>query len=236
MNAEKQTIIERVQKLLGLANDKGATDGEIAAAAAAAKRLLNAYQLTLADVQDVGDGGAALEEKEIQCGGQVLLWRQVLSAKIAAAFDVMVLRRSVSRLKAQYVLVFVGRVEDVEVTLYFYNYLERALRNRAADARLRLGGAASEAKQFNNDFICAAAKEIQRRLTALYCPTPAETALAVRKQDALKEWVKANGLKDAPERKKFFKNLVAAAAGRICGREIALNRGLPAREPALFEA
>ena len=56
---EKEKIIEKIQKLLTLSRDRGATEAEAKNAAAHARKLLNKYDLSLSEVDikksEIGD-------------------------------------------------------------------------------------------------------------------------------------------------------------------------------------
>lgn len=86
--SENDKVVERVRKLLALAERRGGNEAEAASAAAKAQELLAAYNLTMATVQQ--GGGDGRREDARQKGGMYIyereLWRAVAELNFCMYF------------------------------------------------------------------------------------------------------------------------------------------------------
>lgn len=80
LDVKAQQAIEKVQKLLALAADKGATQGEAEAATAAAQRILEAYNIDMATVGSARKPGQRADAKR---AGGLYRWQRELWYEIA---------------------------------------------------------------------------------------------------------------------------------------------------------
>lgn len=112
-------ILDRIKKLLALAQGKGGTANEVAVAAALAAQLMQAHKLTEADIPtDETDGSDMVD---LPAGADFLdSWKFVLVTCVARSFMCEAVGlRAAGRRKVR----VVGRREDVEVTLEVYGHL-----------------------------------------------------------------------------------------------------------------
>lgn len=151
LTEEQNSIIEKVQKLLNLAN-KNPNEAEAAAATAKAQALLTAYNLDLAMVSEVSTGDAKREKDRLKGGAYIYqreLWRSVARLNFCLYWTsrrfVHFQRRrkqwdgsiaSVDVPKLQWHHMLVGRVVNVKATRIMAEYLEGAIERLVRD-RLR---------------------------------------------------------------------------------------------------
>lgn len=152
LDAEQVAIIEKVEKLLRLAN-KNPNEAEAAAAAAKAQELLTAYNLDMAMVGEVSSGNAKREQAKLKGGAYLYqrdLWNSVARLNFCLHWNDT--KRSIYPKKRklwdgtwqkydwvrwQWHHFIVGRVVNVVATRTMAEYLEgaieRVLRERLAD-------------------------------------------------------------------------------------------------------
>lgn len=152
LTAEQTGIIDKVEKLLRLAN-KNPNEAEAAAAAAKAQALLVAYNLDVAMIGELSAGDVKREQARLKGGAythQRKLWRSVAELNFckywcdqkyihynvkAKHFDGTPYMRDWARLQWHHFLV--GRVVNTAATRVMAEYLEQAiermLRQRLAD-------------------------------------------------------------------------------------------------------
>jgi hypothetical protein len=82
-----ERIIDRIQKMLRLANDGGATEGEADAAMALAQKIMAENNLSMATIEAAGEASAdpeaAKREREHQNKGAMYRWQRSLMAMLA---------------------------------------------------------------------------------------------------------------------------------------------------------
>lgn len=112
---EKEKMIKRIQKLLTLSRDKGATEAEAKNAAGQARKLMNKYDLSLSevDIKKSEIGEAAINTGTVR----PKFWMKTLGVAVANAFDCRIFGRGYAH------IVFLGTKVDVEVASYVYEYL-----------------------------------------------------------------------------------------------------------------
>ena len=111
-------ILDRVKKLLALAESDN--EHEAAVAAGAAQRLLLEYNLTISDLSKVTKEDSSIEEKAIDVQGRLSAWRLTLCEGIVRAFGCRVL---ISKGYGKTSLLVVGAPNDVAVAQVTYEYL-----------------------------------------------------------------------------------------------------------------
>jgi hypothetical protein len=116
-------ILDRIKKLLALAQGKGGSANEVAVAAAEASRLMQLHKLTEADIPT--DGAEGSDMVDLPAGADFLdSWRFVLVTCVARSFMCETIGlRSAGRRKVR----VVGRREDVEVALEVYRHLAKEI-------------------------------------------------------------------------------------------------------------
>ena len=135
----KNPALDRIRKLLRLANDRGASPAEAAAALTKAIELARKEGINLCDVSSedaAGYGGIGHQEAPARAG--------VIDQAAAAIAAIHFHCQSLTQRKNGTVrFIFVGLPDAVQCAIYTYTYIRRALASAwkaATDRRLRLDG------------------------------------------------------------------------------------------------
>ena len=146
---EQVKIVQRVEKLLALANRKKGNEAEAAAAAAKAQEMLAAYNIDMAMVEQ-GTGSSGRREEAKHSGGVYLyqrdLWRAVAELNFCMYWTqsgwkkIEVNRRAYdgtlrkeTNYKLQYEHRVVGRTVNVQLTRTMSSYLEQTIERLVMD-------------------------------------------------------------------------------------------------------
>jgi hypothetical protein len=117
---EKSPIIEKIKKLLALANSSN--EHEAALAAGHAQRLLSEHNLAMADIEAAHKPDRA-DKVETASAKTLPKWLRHLSAGVSAAFDCQAIHHP-----AAGKLTFIGVGADVQIAAYTFAYLNRTVR------------------------------------------------------------------------------------------------------------
>jgi hypothetical protein len=131
-------IIDRVRKLLALASNAGATEGEASNAAAMAAALMEQHGLAAATVAAAGGSDDERRGKEEMRGGAAFNWQPGLMAAVAEScfVDVRVLEKRAPRgrpIRVGYSLL--GREAHVAGAKVLYEYLCQAVERLSREAQ-----------------------------------------------------------------------------------------------------
>jgi len=244
---ERSALIDRIQKLLNLADGaRNNSVAEAATAAALAQKLMLEHQLSLAEVQIDPEGPTADPVIEIvgeQTDKRTPSWLAGLLFAVGRANGCRVIR-----FRHQHKLTVIGPRSATETTVYLYQYLGREIerlcqRDKPKTLRGPLGSTVpvdhGYSKQWCQAFRLGAVDEVGRRLVAarqeqIATVAPARTATCtalVRRQDAaVATYMATHHPKLRTGRGPTCTNGGAYAAGRRAGGEINLGggKGLPA--------
>lgn len=124
-------VIERIQKMLRLAQDGGATEGEAAVAMELAQETMRKYNLTMAEMElsgKTGTGDAARSKNEVT-GKAMYTYQQSLMATIAKVnFCHVTVRQQIKGKRWMPVgYVIIGRQANVTATVQMYSYLNSTI-------------------------------------------------------------------------------------------------------------
>lgn len=117
---EKSPIIEKIKKLLALANSSN--EHEAALAASHAQRLLAEHNLAMADIASAHRPDKA-DKVETAVPKSLPKWMRQLSAGVSSSFDCQAIHHP-----AAGKITFIGVGSDVQVAAYTFTYLDRTLR------------------------------------------------------------------------------------------------------------
>jgi uncharacterized protein DUF2786 len=117
---DNNRIIEKIRKLLALANSSN--EHEAALAASHAQRLLSAHNLAMADIESEQKPQSA-DKVEASVSKTLPKWVRHLSAGVCTAFDCQGLHHP-----ATGKLTFIGVGVDVQVAAYTFAYLDKTIR------------------------------------------------------------------------------------------------------------
>ncbi len=239
---DTSAVIDKIAKLLRLAEGKGATPGESANAAAQAQRLMDRHKLSRGAV----DAHSQCEPIERSAepvfeGCRLAAWRRHLAAGVAFNFDCRVL--IVTPRDRRQRIELVGRPSDVQVTRYVYVYVSREIDRLCKEGlRQRYFPGRGEARTWGSNFRAAAAVAIVHQLQATRRETQRQARLEqgagpalVRLENthrALNAFVRAAS--NAPMRPVGLRTIdaEAQAAGHEAGSGISLRDGLAEGRPS----
>lgn len=210
-------IASRVRKLLALAHDNSASQGEIENAMRMARELMTQYGIEDSDLQEDDTSNPIVDERG-QAKNTSQRWEQSLSIAISNICDVVAYR-------CGGVIHFVGYARDVAVARELYPSLVVTARTLA---RMELGkGWTPSHRSFAEGFVSA----LISRSKDWKKEAENTTAIVVRKDVAIREWLNGQGLKLSRARRRGGGgryDAAAAAAGSKAGNRIALGERLGA--------
>lgn len=215
----RDEAIDKVRKLLALAEGEGATTGEAANAAAAATALMERYRLASAEVAVAAEDDEAIAEGTLLVEGLRLDgWIRFLLVAVAKTNSCRSLLQS--HVGGKKSLRIIGRPSDSAVAQYTFAYLRREI-DRLADEHRGAG------RSYLNAFRIGAVSEVSKRLSQ--AKTEARvgaTSTAIVRVDARGEevgaWLEARGTKPTTIRTRA-PDAEGYAAGRRAGAEIPLS-------------
>jgi hypothetical protein len=117
---ENTPIIDKIKKLLALANSNN--EFEAALAAAHAQRLLSEHNLGMADI-DASHKPDKADKIEMEAPKSLPKWVRHLSFGVCSAFDCQAIHHP-----ANGMLSFIGVGADAQVAAYTFTYLDRTIR------------------------------------------------------------------------------------------------------------
>ena len=178
----KSAVIEKVKKLLALANSSN--EHEAALAASHAQRLLAEHNLAMADIQATEKPDRA-DKLEMMVAKKPPKWLQILISGVGTAFDCRFVHYG-----ATGKLVFIGVGADVEVAAYTFSYLEKTLRRLCLEYMKEHAGKElpeRERELIRQSYYMGAAMAINRSLSEQRKITPVTTgALVLVKEELIK--------------------------------------------------
>lgn len=125
-NNEKDRIIDRIRKLMALSSSP--EPGEAESAANMATRLMEQYEIGMADLRTGKRTGDSLIEESVQAAKRRLGdWEGTLAVYISRTFDCQVVAGSSPTTPLGAHLSFLGYEADVQLSLYFFKYLRRVV-------------------------------------------------------------------------------------------------------------
>jgi len=171
-HATTEAVIDKIAKLLNLAEGKGATANEAAVAAAKAQELMDRHRLDRATI-DAGSGpdseqvgfskGDPLEKM-----GRAVSWKLFLGGDLAAIHSCRLVVTPVGKtLKGRVELILIGRPSDTQVVSYLYTYLTREIERLTKFALVSMRGyfiSRSDAVEWGRSFRLGAVAEVLDRL------------------------------------------------------------------------
>lgn len=157
-------VLDKIARLLRLAENDGATVHEAAVAAATAARLMAEHRLERADVE-APDGSELIEDQDepLFTMGRRVPWISGLANGISRSQGCRTyLRRSARKGRQRVDLAVVGRRADVEAVRYLFAYLHREI-ERIADLAAKSGEIDAD-RVSKNSFRCGTAAVVIYRL------------------------------------------------------------------------
>lgn len=217
----KDKILERVRKLLAMANDSSSPN-EAAIAANRARKLMDQHGLTQAEVDRMAAGDA---EFVAVAFGKVrrfaAKWEQYLAVEIAKLNDCIVRFRNVQyTTKGVYrQMEFCGEINDVQSAVAMFNFLTDTV-IRLCKAYMKSQGYTRYNARVGDAYKDAAGLEIRNRLESMRGERQigtdrTGTSLMVVKQELVAKHFKHNGYDQSSKRRHCD---YEAAQARVAGR------------------
>ncbi|MDD2583068.1 MAG: DUF2786 domain-containing protein, partial [Desulfuromonadaceae bacterium] len=125
-------IIEKIRKLLALANSSN--EHEAALAAGHAQRLLSEHNLAMADIEAARKPDRA-DKVETSVSKSLPKWMRHLSAGVSSAFDCQAIHHPATGR-----MTFIGVGSDAQVAAYTFTFLDRTVRKLCGTYMKQHGG------------------------------------------------------------------------------------------------
>lgn len=224
----KTPIIEKIKKLLALANS--CNEHEAALAASHAQRLLAEHNLAMTDINashkpDKADKVEAMVSKTLP------KWLRHLSAGVSTSFDCQAIHHP-----ATGKMTFIGVGADVQVAAYTFSYLDRILR-KLCSAYMKQFVHATIANRhrelMRQSYYLGAVTTINSRLKEQKVRTPVTSgALVPVKEGLIRQAMNEIGSIRTVRSRKSYINPDAYKKGEIDGGQVGINKGIDSKGEA----
>jgi len=216
MNEERQRIIERVQKLFALAEQKDSPE-EARLAAMRAQELLQKYDLSLSEVEIKQEGSSLCGEQRVTLnGGNRPTWTRFLHSTVGDGFGVSCLSgRSLSGA----VLVFIGVEPDVTIAKQTFQYLYNFI--LSYDLR---GKSKKQKNEWCMGFIYAVNERFEEQKKEM-SSSPHVTSLVLAKEQIAQEYI------DQTYKVKTGRKLPGTEISRSFHEGVAVGKATPINRP-----
>jgi hypothetical protein len=239
MTEEKESVLKRIQKLLKMSTENGASENEAMLAADKAQKLLQEHNLSIADIKDDSQV-EPMESEDVEVDRD--LWKGYIrnaTAKLyfCSTYSTMKLDTHYKRVK---VITFVGRKSNrmvaTEMCKYFINTVERL-----ADEEFReVPGSRAAINKMAHAFKQGAASKLSSRLKKRYEEIAPEyipqgnpdglPVLYKNEQMAITKWLEDQGIRLRSAKSSMsIRDRVAYSRGSEKGNGIGINTQINAR-------
>ena len=239
MTEEKESVLKRIQKLLQMSTENGASENEAMLAADKAQKLLQEHNLSIADIKDDSQV-EPMESEDVEVDRD--LWKGYIrnaTAKLyfCKTYTTMKLDTHYKRVK---VITFVGRKSNrmvaTEMCKYFINTVERL-----ADEEFReVPGSRAAINKMAHAFKQGAASKLSSRLRKRYEEIAPEyipqgnpdglPVLYKNEQMAITKWLEDQGIRLRSAKSSMsIRDRVAYSRGSEKGNGIGINTQINAR-------
>jgi hypothetical protein len=219
---EHNPIIEKIKKLLALANSSN--EHEAALAASHAQRLLSEHNLAMADIESTHKPDKA-DKVETTVSKTLPKWLRHLTAGVSAAFDCRTVHYPASGK-----LTFIGVGIDVQVAAYTFTYLERTVRKLCTNYmkyHVNPAHANRHRELMRQSYYLGAVSTINSRLREQKIQTPVTTgALVLVKSGLIKQAMNEIGPTRTVRSRKSYINPDAYTKGQADGGQVGIHKGI----------
>lgn len=219
---DNSAIIEKIKKLLALANSSN--EHEAALAAAHAQRLLSEHNLAMADIEAAHKPDKA-DKVETAVSKSLPKWLRHLSAGVSTAFDCQAVHHPATGR-----MTFIGVGADVQIAAYTFTYLERTVRKLCATYMKRHAGgtlAARHRELMRQSYYLGAVSTITARLREQKVQTPVTTgALVPVKEGLIKQAMNEIGNLRTVHSRRSYVNSDAYGSGQTDGERVGIHHGI----------
>lgn len=239
MPEEKESVLKRIQKLLQMSTENGASENEAMLAADKAQKLLQEHNLSISDLKD-DDQVEPMDSEDIEVERD--LWKGYIRSATAKLYFCKTYTSH--KLDKQYrkvkVITFVGRKSNrmvaTEMCKYFINTVDRL----AAEEFREVPGSRASINKMSHAFKQGCASRLQRRLldryneiVPEYIPQDNPDGLPVlykNEQMAITKWLEQKGIRLVSRKQSMsIRDRVAYSRGSEKANGIGLNTQVNAR-------
>lgn len=219
---DNSAIIEKIKKLLALANSSN--EHEAALAAGHAQRLLAEHNLAMADIEAAHRPDKA-DKVETAVSKSLPKWVRHLSAGVSTAFDCKAIHHP-----ATGKMTFIGVGADVQVAAYTFTYLERILRKLCSGYMKRHVASTLPSRHrelMRHSYYLGAVSTITGRLSEQKVQTPVTTgALVPVKEGLIRQAMHEIGNLRTMRSRRSYINSDAYSRGQTDGEQIGIHHGI----------
>jgi len=233
MTEEKESVLKRIQKLLKMSTENGASENEAMLAADKAQKLLQEHNLSIADIKDDSQA-EPMDSEDVEVDRD--LWKGYIrnaTAKLyfCTTYQTSKLDKYYKRVK---IITFVGRKSNrmvaTEMCKYFINTVDRL----AAEEFREVPGSRAAINKMAHAFKQGAASKLSGRLreryeeiAPAYIPQGNPDGLPVlykNEQMAITKWLEDQGIKlRSASSRMSVRDRVAYSRGSEKGNGIGIN-------------
>lgn len=221
---EKTPIIEKIKKLLALANSSN--EHEAALAAGHAQRLLSEHNLAMADI-DAAHKPDKADKVDTAVSKTLPKWMRHLSAGVSTAFDCQAVHHP-----ATGKMTFIGVGADVQIAAYTFTYLDRTIRKLCGRyMKQHAGGSIANRHRelLRQSYYLGAVSTITARLREQKTQTPVTTgALVPVKEGLIRQAMNEIGNLRTMHSRRSYVNSDAYNSGQSDGSQVGINPGITA--------
>lgn len=219
---EKTPIIEKIKKLLALANSSN--EHEAALAAGHAQRLLSEHNLAMADIEAAHKPGKA-DALETPASKTLPKWLRLLSAGVSTAFDCQAIHHP-----ALGKMTFIGVGADVQIAVYTFTYLDRTIRKLCSTYMKKHVGSSITNRHrelMRQSYYLGAVSTINDRLRVQKIQTPITTgALVPVKEGLIRQAMNEIGTIRTMHSRRSYISGDAYAKGQSDGKQVGILHGV----------
>jgi len=239
MTEEKESILKRIQKLLKMSTENGASENEAMLAADKAQKLLQEHNLSIADIKDDSQA-EPIDSEDTEVDRD--LWKGYIrnaTAKLyfCTTYTTMKLDTHYKRVK---VITFVGRKSNrmvaTEMCKYFINTVDRLAAEEFKEVpgnRATINRMAHAFKQGAASKLSARLRERYEEIAPEYIPQGNPDGLPVlykNEQKAITTWLEQKGIRLRSAKSRMsIRDRVAYSRGSEKGDGIGINTQINAR-------
>jgi len=225
---KKNQIIEKIRKLLALANSSN--EHEAALAASHAQRLLSAHNLAMADIESEQKPQSA-DKVEASVSKTLPKWVRHMSAGVCTAFDCQGIHHP-----ATGKMTFIGVGADVQIAAYTFAYLDKTVRKLCSNY-MKLHANENiptrHRELMRQSYYLGAVSTINLTLREQKVQTPITPgALVPIKEGLIKKAMSEIGPTRTVRSRKSYIDSHAYTRGQEDGQQIGIHKGISGKTPS----
>jgi len=219
---DKTPIIDKIKKLLALANSSN--EHEAALAAGHAQRLLSEHNLAMADIEASHKPDKA-DTVETATAKNLPKWTRHLSAGVSSAFDCQAIHHPATGKMS-----FIGVGADAQVAAYTFTYLDRTIR-KLCSVYMKLNGSTiatgRQRELIRHSYYLGAVSTINRQLQDQKKQSPTTPgALVPVKEGLIKKTMGEMGAIRTVRSRASYINSTAYSQGQADGQQVGIHKGV----------